>query len=224
MSDDTSNTDTQPLNDDDLRREILIGRVIDGEASPEDWDALRALAEQDPEIWSDLNRTQRQQELLCSVVTEVSSVADEIEIDDALVDPAPMVRRVQLVGSWGGWAAAAALALFWALGINPLQSNTGGQVAGPFATGQPELTPDDALNRYLDTGREAGRVIREVPDRVVVRAAPLDGGQQVEVFYLRQILEREIVNQVYRETVDEMGNQLTVPVRLEQDTSGGSIW
>ncbi len=224
MSDETNSNNERAMSDDALRREILIGRVIDGQALPDDWDALRALAEQDPAVWDDLNETQRQQELLCAGVSRVTAVADEIEIDDALVDPEPMVRRLRLVGSWGGWAAAASLALLWSLGINPLQSGTGGQAAGPFATLQPDLTPDDALNQYLDTGREAGRVIREVPDRVVVRAEPLNGGRQVEVLYLRQILERQIVSQVYRESVDELGNELAVPVRLEPDTSGGSIW
>lgn len=225
MSDDTNNLNMdQNLDDEAMRREILIGRVIDGEASPEDWDALRAIAETDESVWADLNQTQRQQELLCASVTRACAIADEIEIDDALVDPEPMVRRLRLVGTWGGWAMAAGLGLMWALGINPLESKTGGSVAGPIPTKPVELAPDDALAQYLSTGREAGRVIREVPDRVVVRAEPLEGGQRVEVFYLRQILERQVVNQVYRETVDELGNELTIPVRLEPDTSGGSIW
>lgn len=219
-------SETTPISpgDDALRREILISRVIDGEASCEDWDALRALAEHDPSVWTDLNETQRQQELLCGAVAEVCAIADGIEIDDALADPAPMVRRIHQVGAWGGWAMAAGLALMWALGINPLESSTGGSVAGPIPTSRAALRPDDALQQYLETGREAGRVIREVPDRVVVRAEPLQGGERVEVFYLRQILERQVVDRVYRETVDELGNAMTVPVRLEPDRSGGSVW
>ncbi len=223
MSDETNINDERAPSDDALRREILIGRVIDGQALPDDWDALRALAERDPATWADLNETQRQQELLCASVSRLCAVADEIDIDDALVDPEPMVRRLRLVGTWGGWAAAASLALLWSLGINPLESGTGGQAASAIPMGV-NLEPDDALRQYLDSGREAGRVIREVPDRVVVRAEPLNGGRQVEVFYLRQILERQIVSQVYRESVDEMGNELAVPVRLEPDTSGGSVW
>ena len=217
---------TTPENgaDEALRREVLITRVIDGEASCDDWDALRALADRDESVWADLNETQRQQELLCGAVSRVCAAADGVEIDDALTDPAPMVRRIQLVGAWGGWAMAAGLALMWALGINPLESSTGGSVAGAIPASNVSIRPDDALAQYLETGREAGRVIREVPDRVVVRAEPIQGGERVEVFYLRQILERQVVDQVYRETMDELGNELTVPVRLEPDRVGGSVW
>ena len=212
------------LSGDALDREVLIGRVVEGEASPEDWDALRAIAETDGTVWADLSQTQRQHELLCASVSRVCALADGVELDGALVDPEPMVRRLRLVGSWGGWAMAAGLGLMWALGINPLVSSTGGPVAGPVAGQGVELAPDDALAQYLSKGREAGRVIREVPDRVVVRAEPIDDGRRVEVFYLRQILEREVVDQVYREAVDDLGNRLTIPVRLEPDTGGGSVW
>ncbi len=229
MSDETNNPETRAIeggaiDDSEMRREILIGRAIDGEASPDDWDALRALAEQDPAIWNDLNAAQRQQELLCAGVSRACAIADEIEIDDALVNPEPMVRRLRLVGAWGGWAAAAGLALFWALGINPLEANTGGPVASAIPVGGGVIEPDDALRQYIQSGQEAGRVIREVPNWVVVRAEPIDGGRQVEVLYLRQILERRIVDQVYRESMDEFGNPLAEPVRLEADTDAGSIW
>ncbi|MEZ6242499.1 MAG: hypothetical protein R3B57_05590 [Phycisphaerales bacterium] len=223
MRDDPADIMATP-DDPSLEREILIGRVIDGEASPEDWDALRALASSDPTLWNDLRWTQRQHELLATAVGGATACADHVDLDRALADPSPMVRRIELVGRYGGWLAAAAVALFWSLGINPLASG-GGQSAGlgPIGVATPQ-GPDQALQNYLDAGRQAGRVIDEVPDRVVVQARPLDGGQRVEVLYLRQILEREVVDQVYGTTQDETGAQHTVPVRLVPPTQGSGVW
>ncbi len=209
----------------DMDREILIGRVIDGEASPADWDALRAMADRDPTLWSDLRWTQKQHELLSSVVGERTRAADHAELDRALADPAPMVRRIEVAGRYGGWLAAACLVLLWSLGINPLATTGGdaGQAAGIMPTAA-QQAPDEALQGYLDAGRRAGRVIDEVPERVVVEARPLEDGRRVEVLYIRQILEREIVDQVYSLTQDETGAERTVPVRLVPQDIQRTAW
>lgn len=207
-----------------LEREVLIGRVIDGEASPEDWDALRALAASDPTLWNDLRWTQRQHELLASAVGERARVADHVDLDRALADPSPMVRRIELAGRYGGWLAAACLVLLWSLGINPLASDGAGQSAGLGPVVAADPGPDQALRSYLDAGRRAGRVIDEVPQRVVVEARPIDGGQRVEVLYIRQILEREVVDQVYGLTQDETGAEQTIPVRLVPPSDTPGVW
>ncbi len=205
-----------------LDREVLIGRVIDGEASPADWDALRALASSDPTLWNDLRWTQQQHELLACALGEQTRVAEHVDLEHALADPSPMVRRIEVVGRYGGWLAAACLVLLWSLGINPIAGTQGaGQAAG---LGAVVPAPEQALQDYLDAGRRTGRVIDEVPDRVVVEARPLDDGRRVEVLYIRQILEREIVDQVYGLTEDETGAQRTIPVRLVPPSTPKTAW
>lgn len=229
MADDTKSNDgidsTGSLREElDTERDVLIGRVIDAEASPADWDSLRAMAGEDPTVWTDLRRTQRQHELLCAAIGQSISVADDVELDHALSNPAPMVRRLELVGRYGGWAAAACLALLWGLGVRPGDTGASGPIAGLGpVVGQP-AGPDEAFQRYLSAGREAGTVIDEVPDRVVVQATPLEGGQRVEVLYLRQILEREVVDQVYRMTKDETGAERPVPVRIQPSQAPKGVW
>lgn len=224
MNDDGS-SGAESLRDElDTERDVLIGRVIDGEASPADWDSLRAMAGEDPTVWTDLRRTQRQHELLCAAIGQSISVADGVELDHALSNPAPMVRRLELVGRYGGWAAAACLALLWGLGIEPGDTTGRGQVAGIGPVAVRPAGPDEAFEQYLVAGREAGTVIDEVPDRVVVQATPLEDGRRVEVLYLRQILEREVVDQVYRMTQDETGAERPVPVRIQPSQSPRGVW
>ena len=67
-------------------------------------------------------------------------------------------------------------------------------------------TPDDALNEYLTVGREAGRVVGEVPRRVLLDARPLPDGEGYELIYYRQILERSYVPELYHFDEQDGGN------------------
>lgn len=208
-------------NDDTIdRRDELIGRVIDGEASERDWSSLRSLAQADPSVWTDLTATQRQHELLTDAVDEVGMLAEGIDLPEGeLLTPAERFqRRMDGVRAWGGWAAAAAILLVWFTGLPaptgmPDSSPLGGaNRASLVPTGLP-ATPDEALAQYLDTGREAGRVIGVMPDKRVIESRPLADGTGVEVLYVRQILEREFVptDQVFKVGRDEFGAASIVP-------------
>ena len=56
-------------------RDILISRVIDGEATPEDWTAMRAMAERDASIWGDLVAAQQDHAELCAIVSRAADAA-----------------------------------------------------------------------------------------------------------------------------------------------------
>lgn len=90
---------------------------------------------------------------------------------------------------WGGWAVAACVGLAWigagrfTITTPPGQSPDSGELA---LTNQASLggaainaanwtinTPDDALRAYLDVGGKSGRVLGELPQRVIVRALPV---------------------------------------------------
>jgi hypothetical protein len=61
-------------------------------------------------------------------------------------------------------------------------------------------------------GKQSGRVLGEVP--VLCESKPAATGQGFEVVYVRQILERAEVHDLYRFSVDEAGNPLPVRVTV----------
>lgn len=197
-------------------RDRLIARIVDAQAGPTDWRAFRRLAERDPAIWTELGDAQLQHELLCESVREATAVADEVDLPLVVPDDAPMQRRLDGLARWGGWAVAAALLLIWSSGT-PLFKQAGApggaQQAGllPAGPALSEATPDQALERYLDAGRVAGVVIGEMPERLVVDTSARDDGT-IEVVYLRQIVERRVTDRVYRESVDEHGRPVALPI------------
>lgn len=207
----------------DDRRDELISRVIDGEASGADWAALRGLAQADPSVWTEITAAQGQHEALCLVVEEAGALADCVELpDDALLTPTERFeRRMNTVRSWGGWAAAAAILLVWFTGVPVGSLGTAGRGSMTAGVGPDwtQIAPEEALNRYLDRGRQTGRVLAEVPDRIVVETRPLENGEGLEVVYLRQILEREIVtpSNMYRVGQNEFGQASLVPEREAAD-------
>ena len=195
-------------------RDTLISRVIDAEATGEDWRAFRAAAEKDPAIWRDLAEAQERHESLCEAFGEALRVADLVELPELIGDPRPLQRRLDTVGRWGGWAAAAAVLLVWATGFG-VGTPTGVQSAG-LIPGTPlaEATPDQALDRYLAAGRDAGLVVGEVPDRLVIETVPRDDGT-IEVVYLRQFVERRVTDRVFRDARTDAGTTVPVPVSTQ---------
>lgn len=196
-------------------RDVLMTRVIDGEASASDWAAFRRLAENEPEIWRELEETQSMNSALCAVVGEAALAAGTVELESP--EHAVFHNRLRSARTWGGWLIAAAVMLAWSLNL-PAQgpgvaSTSGiGPAMGPGMIRVDE--PVDALRAYVDRGREAGTVVGLAPDVRVLEARARDDGAGFEVLLVRQIIERQQVDQVYRWTQDEMGN--LIPIRVEQ--------
>lgn len=198
-----------------IDRDVLITRVIDGQAKGGDWVALRLLAADEPEIWRELEQTQRIQADLSAAVGEAVDAAARIDLESA--GHTVFYERVGRARSWGGWLIAAAVLLAWSLYM-PVQ---GGGVGMTGAIG-PDLDagfirvdePVDALRAYVDRGREAGTVVGLVPDVRVLEARPSADGSGFEVLLVRQIIERQQVDHEYRWTQDEAGN--LIPIRAER--------
>ena len=132
-----------------------------------------------------------------------------------------------MVGKWGGWALAAALLLAWSLGypMLPAQGGSGNgtqtaglPVGGLGGIGLTEAEPEQAFEQYMSAGQKAGRVIAEMPEQVVVETRPMPDGS-IEVMYLRQVIERRVIDQAYRQVRDDAGNTIAVPVRFEPRTN-----
>jgi hypothetical protein len=184
--------------------DILISRVIDGCAGDEDWKRLEALGALDPGIWRELAHAQRHDALLRQEVERATRIASHIEVRGGEIRQLT-IRRSARVAMWGGWAAAAMLALAFVSGVPVRRADQGAQ--------QASLSAADALARYLDAGQREGRVIREEPTKVLVETRPAENGRGYEVVFYRLIMERQQVPDLYRLTSDELGR--AVPVRVE---------
>jgi hypothetical protein len=110
-----------------------------------------------------------------------------------------------------GWAVAALVALAWTASV--FAPRTPGM--GPTTTaGLGAVVPstyDAAIQSYLDLGRRSGRVVGELPDRVVLDSRPLPDGSGFEVTYLRQFVERATVERAYRVGETDTGGAVLIP-------------
>jgi hypothetical protein len=199
-------------------REMLIGRLIDGEAGPAEWSALQAMAESDPAVWAEVAEAQRVHALLTGEVRRATTAADRVDAPtDRHVTVPPAVHRmndrVRQITTWGGWAAAAALLLTWAATV-PVPAGSDGPALDPSPRANlgPASVPD-LLQAYLDKGKRSGDVIEERPNKVLIEATPMDDGRY-EVVFERRILEKAVVEGLFRFSQDEAGRAVPIQVSL----------
>lgn len=209
----------------DSARDLLISRVIDGRANTADWDRFRALAANEPAIWCELADTQRQHEAVRDELSTMFSIADSVELPGGTIDDTHTRQRLGHVSRWGGWAAAAALLFVWSFGRQTLPSDADLNTDSPVQTGSmipgiglSDAEPEEAFEQYLNAGQKSGVVIAEMPEQVVVDTTPLPDGT-IEVLYLRQVIERRVIDQAYRQVRDDAGNIIAVPIRIDTSTS-----
>lgn len=191
-----------------IDRDVLITRVLDGEATPEDWAAFRALAEREPSVWRDLADAQQDRAELASALAEVLAVADGVNAPIEVHAGERLSLRFRTAGAWLGWAAAATLAIgaFVNRGV-PSGAMTGTEAQANLF---PINSAEDALKLYMDKGQQAGSVLGQVPERLLVSTRPSPEGGY-EVVFLRQILERQRIEDFYRVGRDEAGRSVPVP-------------
>ena len=218
MNTDQNQSNMSPENSAHLR-DLLISRVIDGSASPEDWSSFRILAASDAEVWTDLSNAQREHEALCEVMHAATAIADGVDLPGGSGSPLIFESRVTVASRWGGWAIAAVLLLGWFTGTISMNSGqfSGGASGGPTAGILPALqqaSPDEAFGQYLQAGQTSGQVVGEMPNQIVIETLPLEDGT-IEVTFIRQVVERRVLDQAYREAVDEFGDAVVVPVDLQ---------
>ncbi len=196
-------------------RDVLITRVIDGEASAEDWSALHAIAREDPGIWSDLATAQQDAAELRAMVRELSACSDRVEAPVVEHAGHGLCVRLRRAGMWGGWLVAGAMALSWGVGM--AGAGAGAQSAGLVSMHEakervlPELSPEEAFAAYVANGVRSGRVVAIDPELRIIGAQRDEDGEGFEVLYVRRIVERADI-ELYRLGQDERGNILRLPV------------
>lgn len=194
------------------REDILIGRVVDGEAGPNDWTELEQLAARDDGVWRRLAQAQREQASLCAGLDEALDAADRVEIPHHAVHAAHSFNLRWR--AWSGWAAAAAIALVWATmqGVVSNTTNNGAQNAGLFNS----LSSDEAFDQYLATGMQQGRVMGTLPT-VMIDSRPTEDGEGIEFTIMRRVIEVKRVNGAYSLGVDENGQVRLAPAAVTDE-------
>ncbi|MCB9838693.1 MAG: hypothetical protein H6813_05085 [Phycisphaeraceae bacterium] len=192
--------------------DILISRIVDDEASAGDWSAFERLAELEPDVWRRLAQEQRDAASLARAVASATEVADAVELPLGVSGHGAEQAFTARFGGWAGWAIAAAVALAW-LGFNEIPGMQGRDIANGNRAGIATIpvSADAALNQYREVGEQEGRYLGEMP-KVMVEARPIPGGAQIEVIYLRQLLEREVVRGMYGFAEDDQGRATPVPI------------
>jgi hypothetical protein len=184
-----------------LREELLISRVIDGDATTAEWDELHELARSRPAVWHELAETLRDHKAFARGMEAAVGIADAIDMPPVkaatIVEPSPLARIGRSSFLWTGWAIAAAVALTWILGLYQPIPRTSTPLQPSVQQAGLQMTAAEALQNYLDLGREEGHVVG-MPERVLVDQRPAPDGEGVELLYMQPILIREHVPEAYR--------------------------
>jgi hypothetical protein len=230
-------SDTRDPRTDGAHEALLVSRIVGGEANEGDWKEAARLASVDPSLWGRIVEMQRDQEALERLMDSAGRVADGVvpridEDRDARPLPlrSPPVRAAnvphrpfglgRLTGGLG-WAVAALLFLAWKTGIaDRVDAPINGTAPSAPQAAQiiPVSTASEALQAYLDKGKAEDLVIQEMPRKVLLETRPHASGQGIELIYIRQVMERTVVPDLYQLSgQDEQGRPALVryqpPVR-----------
>lgn len=212
-----------------LETDLLMSRVVDGEASTEEWLRLTTIANAQPSLWRDIAEAQREHAVLQAHVGHAGAIADRVDLEtDDMVDGAGIdqhgpLRRM----AWSGWAVAALIGVAASVQVfrpaTPLNNAT---TVTNAQAGLPNPIPAiqnarAALDTYLDLGRESGDVIAELPTKTLVETRPAPDGNGYELLYIRQILERTRVPDLYEYDGQNEFGQPTI-TRVQQPGTSGS--
>lgn len=206
---------TEALNEQD-RRDILVARVVDGEATSEDWRELRTVAASDQSIWAELAEQQDLKRELDVAIDDAVSVAERVALpmhEHASVAPN---SRMKLALTAGGWLAAACVAVAWFTGfasqptVLPASPSAGAPQTAGLGMPNPITSAADALARYMELGKQSGEVLGEMPTSLVLDRTPNPNGGY-DVIYLRQIVEKTTVDAVHTTATDDAGQTFIVP-------------
>ncbi|MFA6045724.1 MAG: hypothetical protein WC718_12140 [Phycisphaerales bacterium] len=205
--------------------DILISRVIDGRSTDADWSSLEAAAARDAGVWRDLALAQRDDRVLKAAVIEATAGYEAAELSGEELHAAAVRRsehtlthRARLVATWGGWVAAAGIAIAVVGQHQAARPSAGGaeKVGNQASLPVPLASAADAFNAYLKKGQEEGLVQGQLPEKQLLGVNPSPDGKGYEVTYLRQIVERTHVDNFYQKSYDEFGRVAPVPVHVEQ--------
>jgi hypothetical protein len=191
--------------------DVLIGRIVDGEATPADREQFEQSAAANPSLWQTLAHRQQDMMVLSAKMDESTRFADHIDLPLTLA-PGAALRRPWL-WAFSGWAALLVVGLFWGMsqrGHVDRASVDGERVSLPPI----EMTPDDHLREYL----KAPFVTGQFPASLTYTQELSDG--RLAMSFIRRIEETVIVNpdQYPSIDMDDNGNLQQDPSELRKSS------
>ncbi|MFT3683372.1 MAG: hypothetical protein QM783_00360 [Phycisphaerales bacterium] len=221
--------------------DVTLSRLLDGRGKAADWRRLREAIAADATTWDRVIGCATDQDGLGALVADAGDRAGNIELGFATTAPnaeSPSdslridhhradgrrsdraVRSARL-----GWLVAACMALgLVSVALRPRNAapmnNAGGNTAG-FSLDK--MTASDFMNGYKERAEKDGTLVAEMPQRVVLESRATPDGKGHEVLYLRQFIERAVVDDLYKFGVDESGRPVMVPASLEKPRSAGAM-
>lgn len=174
----------------------LVDRVVTGDAEPREWDTLLAQADREPRMWREIVHSFRDDAMLGVLARRAGSVAERVGVGGGSrpADAAPQWRPRW--SSITGWALAAMLFLAWVVGVR-LPTPQSGVDGPPHVQTAGFPSAQQAFDAYLKQGKEEGRVLSAEPRQVIVRTRPDPDGGGVEVIFIRQVMERTVVPDLF---------------------------
>ncbi len=196
------------------RTDILINRIVDKVETAAEWSEFRELAAREPSVWELLAEAQRDNERLQQLVLAATEVAEGVELPRSESDRFNHGRRAfslrRPFASGLGWAVAAAILLAWITSGPFAPLGRRGAAGNGVQTGS-MLTTDGAWDNYLSRGQAEGTLVGEIEPKVLLGSKELPNGQ-MEVTFLRQVIERRTVPMLMRTTYDEQGRMTPIVV------------
>lgn len=185
----------------------MIDALIDGTIEAGEIITLGSAMSEDAGVRALVERALWQQRKIAGGAKCLSEVAARIDVPARRVagrEPQRVRMRARLVPCTG-WAAAAVLAIVLALPFSGATNERPDAMTMPVA-----LTTDEAFAEYIAAGLERGDVIQELLPQTL-RIEPTNG-DRVEVTFVRRILEKRSVEDLYRFGQDEHGRIVAVRV------------
>ena len=199
-----NNTDTSPGHDpapdDAVEADVLIGRIIDLEATGEDQRRFEQLASADPSLWRALATRQQDMAVLAERVTQETTGANRVELP--IVSPR---RRVPWVLAYAGWAAVLVIAAVWAI--------VPGQETIPFGV----QTADEHFEEY----RQAPFVQAEL-DPILLDWERVDD-EWIRIFIMRRVEEAIVTRRPLEELRGENDKLTVSPAELRKESPPPSV-
>lgn len=184
-----------PTPDDAVEADVLIGRIIDLEASHDDQQRFEQLATADPSLWRSLASRQLDMAVLAQRVTEETSSANGVELP--VVAPS---RRVHWALAYTGWAAVLVIGAVWAI------------VPGPETIPLGIQTADEHFEEY----RQAPFVQAEL-DPILLDWERIDD-EWIRLFIMRRIEEEIVTRRPLEELLGENDKLTVSPAKLRKES------
>lgn len=189
------------------RLDLVLDRVVDRCATPEDWNFLDGRLRDRKELALELVSRLREDDILRASLVPVRERADAIELPRAPAQAHPAKRSFVF-----GFAAALLIGLgLYASGLISMSRGGSGTNATPDESARVASKTDDLLAKYVEQGRRDGRVLQELPKVPLSMRPVADDPDLVHVVYVRRIVECTRIREAERFATDEHGRTVALP-------------